>query len=195
MTDGAGTATAREPEELVAAFRERAAPLGIQVAHAAGAREGADTILALAREIGADGPLASSELAAAAPGLVAALAAARLPTVPAGEPETSRDAPLGLSLARLAVAETASVLLAEDSLEDRGIGLLVATHLVVCPTAALAPSLDDAAPVSRRIASRRGGGYAPLVTGPSRTADIERVLTVGVQGPARLAVLFVDHLA
>ncbi|MDQ3413285.1 MAG: lactate utilization protein, partial [Chloroflexota bacterium] len=40
-----------------------------------------------------------------------------------------------------------------------------------------------------------GGAYATLVTGPSRTADIERVLTVGVQGPARLIVLFVDELS
>ena len=46
----------------------------------------------------------------------------------------------------------------------------------------------------REIASRPGGSYATLVTGPSRTADIERVLTVGVQGPARIAVLFVDDL-
>ncbi|MDQ3045411.1 MAG: lactate utilization protein, partial [Chloroflexota bacterium] len=30
-----------------------------------------------------------------------------------------------------------------------------------------------------------------LVTGPSRTADIERVLTVGVQGPGRVIACFV----
>jgi L-lactate dehydrogenase complex protein LldG len=33
--------------------------------------------------------------------------------------------------------------------------------------------------------------YISLVTGPSRTADIERTLTIGVQGPKAVQVLFV----
>ncbi len=99
-----------------------------------------------------------------------------------------------MSLARLAVAETASVLLAEERLEDRGIGLLVAVQLVICPTSLLTPTLDDAAPMLRELATKPGGAYTTLVTGPSRTADIERALTVGVQGPAKLTVLFVDDL-
>ena len=36
--------------------------------------------------------------------------------------------------------------------------------------------------------------YISLITGPSRTADIERVLTIGVHGPERLIVVFVDEL-
>ena len=35
-----------------------------------------------------------------------------------------------------------------------------------------------------------GRNMVTLVTGPSRTADIERVLTVGVQGPGRVMILF-----
>ena len=56
-----------------------------------------------------------------------------------------------------------------------------------------------------RFPRRRGAGdpralpgngrwFSTLVTGPSRTADIERVLTVGVQGPGKVMTLFVDDL-
>jgi L-lactate dehydrogenase complex protein LldG len=35
--------------------------------------------------------------------------------------------------------------------------------------------------------------YLACVTGPSRTADIERVLTIGVHGPRQLVILAVDE--
>ena len=35
--------------------------------------------------------------------------------------------------------------------------------------------------------------YISFITGPSRTADIERVLTIGVHGPERLIVVLVDE--
>jgi L-lactate dehydrogenase complex protein LldG len=180
---------------LLADFTARAASLGVTVTRVEDSAAAAAAIAVIAVELDAATSLVSAQLVRAAPDLVAALARNGLRTAIADNPTETNDAPLGLSLARLAIAETGSVLLAEPSLEDRGIGLLVATQLVVCPTAALVASLDEAAPIMREIAHQPGGGYATLVTGPSRTADIERVLTIGVQGPARLAVLFVDCLS
>lgn len=195
-TDHPPTDQNRAPDaDLLATFVERAAPLGVRVDRVADAFAAAACIAALAAELGAPRPLLAAELRDAAPGLVDALdAACQAWTIP-GEPGDTRDAPLGVSLARLAVAETASVLLAESTLADRAVGMLTVAQLVLCPTASLVPSLDEAAPVLRAVAMQPGGGYATLVTGPSRTADIERVLTVGVQGPARVDILFVDRLA
>jgi L-lactate dehydrogenase complex protein LldG len=128
------------------------------------------------------------------PGIGAALTSAGLRTQPSVSPEQTRDTPLGLSMGRLAVAETGSVLLSEPSLEDRAVGMLTLAQATICPTAALVASLDDAAPLIRQLALERGGAFTTLVTGPSRTADIERVLTVGVQGPGKVMTLFADHL-
>ena len=103
-----------------------------------------------------------------------------------------RDQPFGLSVAQQAIAETGSVVLVERELTDRSVGLMTETHIVVCALNDLAPSLDDAGETLAAVASTRGS-YVTLVTGPSRTADIERQLTVGVQGPARLHVIFIER--
>jgi L-lactate dehydrogenase complex protein LldG len=105
--------------------------------------------------------------------------------------EVVRDAPLGIALARLAIAETGSVLLHENDLAGRAVSLMTQHLIVLCPADALVASLDDAAPVLREIAAN-GPSYATFVTGPSRTADIERELAVGVQGPGSLTVIFLS---
>jgi L-lactate dehydrogenase complex protein LldG len=106
----------------------------------------------------------------------------------------ARDQPLGLAGARRAIAETGSVLLVERELIDRAASLMTDTCIVACALDDLVPSLDDAGKTLTEI-GREHGSYATLVTGPSRTADIERQLTVGVQGPSRLHVIFIERPA
>jgi L-lactate dehydrogenase complex protein LldG len=111
----------------------------------------------------------------------------------AGSPASVADAPAGLSGAELAIAETGSVLLAENALEARVVGMLTLTHFVLVREGKLVPMLDDAAALLQQLTSvgsdqRR---YMSFVTGPSRTADIERTLTIGVQGPKVLCVIIV----
>jgi len=114
----------------------------------------------------------------------------------AGSPASVADAPVGLSSAALAVAETGSVLLAENALEARVVSMLTLTHFVLVRASDLVPMLDE---VGAYLAKFSKAGpeqrhYVSLVTGPSRTSDIERSLTIGVQGPKALCVLVVQDM-
>ncbi len=111
----------------------------------------------------------------------------------AGSPASVADAPAGLSGAELAIAETGSVLLAENALEARSVSMLTLTHFVLVREDRLVPMLDDAAVTLQQL-TRVGADqrhYMSFITGPSRTADIERTLTIGVQGPKTLCVIVV----
>jgi L-lactate dehydrogenase complex protein LldG len=147
-----------------------------------------------------------SAAVAAIAGLVDRLQAARVTATsrasrlaPAGSlvggvAQAVADADLGVSTALAGVAETGSVLLGSNVTEDRLIGMLAQTHVVVIEASSIVASLDDIAAELRRLTSRGPSQlrYCTLVTGPSRTADIERVLTVGVQGPRALHLIVVE---
>lgn len=109
------------------------------------------------------------------------------------DPASVADAPAGLSSAELAIAETGSVLLAENALEARLVSMLTLTHFVLVSENQLVSMLDDAAAVLQQLAKagQDQRHYMSFVTGPSRTADIERTLTIGVQGPKMLCVIII----
>ena len=88
-----------------------------------------------------------------------------------------------------AVAETGSVAVALPRAE-RGEALLSERLWLLVPASELVPTLDVAlARIDGLV--RDGRPYVTLMTGPSRTADIERALTVGVHGPRELHVVLV----
>lgn len=103
------------------------------------------------------------------------------------------DADLGVSVGLLAVAETGSVLLGSNAIEDRLVAMLTKTHVIVVDGRNLVGSLDDASPILRRLTAPGPLQlrYVGFITGPSRTADIERVLTIGVQGPRAVHVVVI----
>lgn len=174
-------------------FIRSAGLLGVRAEHMADAVAAADIIRGEALGGGTTRIMVSGEVRRRAPDLITAVGE-HLDVVAALNPASVRDAPLALTVARAAYAETGSVPLAEPNLGDRAVGMLSRALVVVLPTARLRDGLDDVVAELRAIARRPGGGYATVMSGPSRTADIERVLTVGVQGPGRVVVLFVDEL-
>ena len=88
-----------------------------------------------------------------------------------------------------AVAETGSVALNEPS-DDRGRCFLAERLWLLVPEGSLVATLDQAL---QRIAEliRQGAHHPLLMSGPSRTADIERVLTIGVHGPRAVVIVVV----
>ena len=93
--------------------------------------------------------------------------------------------------AELGVAETGSVLVCLSN-ADRSAAMLAEHLWLIVRADAIVDSLEEAlARIGALIAS--GNRYATLMSGPSRTADIERTLTIGVHGPRALTVVLVER--
>ena len=86
------------------------------------------------------------------------------------------------------MAETGSVVLSEEALDDRIASLLPETHLVFLPCERIVPTLDEAADFLRRA----DGPYHSFLTGPSRTGDIECSPTIGVHGAKELWIALIS---
>ena len=93
---------------------------------------------------------------------------------------------LGITGADYAVAETGSVVVVPRKGLSRLVSLVPPVHLAIVRPEDLVESIDDVF-LFRRLDYLRNGGdmgsYLNFITGPSRTADIEMKLVVGVHGP------------
>ncbi|MDH5589461.1 MAG: lactate utilization protein [Gemmatimonadota bacterium] len=108
--------------------------------------------------------------------------AALRPDRPALPPET---APLGVSMARGAVAETGSLVL--DARDGRRTQLLPPTHVVFVRRDEVVATLQEALAILRDDLPSAVG----LHSGPSKSADIGQILVKGVHGPGRVVAAVV----
>ncbi len=194
MTVTVSPADAARTSQLIDEFTARIGPLGVEVVRAEGIDPAAEFLVRVVQESGQNSAMISGELRSTAPALMGAVRIRGVDVMEVTTPESALDVPVGFVLGMNAVAETGSVLLSEPTLADRAVGMLSLTCVQIVHTETLLPGLDQVGAVLRRLALRPNGAYATLCTGPSRTADIEMSLTVGVQGPGKVAVLFVDEL-
>jgi L-lactate dehydrogenase complex protein LldG len=156
-------------------FAAKAGALGAAVQHAATEAAAAELVAgATPTTVG------TRSLAEQFPGVAAACA-------PAGGPDS--PAPEVVAGSLFAVAETGSVLVCEPN-RDRGACLLAERLWLLVREDRIVPTVDVA---FERLAGliREGAPHAILMTGPSRSADIERTLTVGVHGPRELMIVVV----
>jgi L-lactate dehydrogenase complex protein LldG len=84
------------------------------------------------------------------------------------------------------VALTGSVLISSGC-GGRGVSVVAPCHIVVAHAGQLFPDLESAVARARQIAF--DNSYVGLITGCSRTSDIEKKLIIGAHGPQRLVVI------
>jgi len=124
---------------------------------------------------------------------------ASLPWHRAGMLKVSRGPSRGNDLAAVshafaAVAETGTLVLTSGSDNPTTLNFLLDVHIVAVRASDLAPDFET---VMARLRAVHGPGSMPrtvnLITGPSRSADIEQTLILGAHGPRRLHVVVVGE--
>ena len=107
-------------------------------------------------------------------------------------PGRGRDPP-GDGGALAGVAANGTFMMASGPASPTTLNFLPETHMVVLRTADIAGCYEDA---WDRLRAAQDGEPLPrtvnLITGPSRTADIEQTIQLGAHGPRRLCILLVD---
>jgi L-lactate utilization protein LutC len=116
----------------------------------------------------------------------------QLPT--AEQRERMLAAGIGISSATFAVAETGSLALASGPGSERVASLLPPVHVAIVGADQIVPDLFDLFAIMQNSASSMPSNWT-LVTGPSKTGDLELKLTTGVHGPGIWHVIAVRDRA
>ena len=98
----------------------------------------------------------------------------------------------GIATACAGIADSGAVVLRTSAAESRSLTLLPRIHVALLPVQWIQPSLLHVADLLKRGATDAAGSALTIVGGPSKTADIEKVLVTGVHGPARFVVVLIE---
>jgi L-lactate dehydrogenase complex protein LldG len=120
-----------------------------------------------------------------------------LPQVQSGftDRELLRDAcataNIGITSADYALATTGTFVMLASPSEARLISLLPPIHIGIIPRSRILANLDELLAILPLPAEQTSSMV--LITGPSRTADIEQILVRGVHGPGEIHAVIVEE--
>jgi len=104
--------------------------------------------------------------------------------------ELAKGAKIGISQLKWGLAETGSMAQDSTDVEQRLASALCWIHVAILPTSKIIADI----PAFMTKMHPKDIKFMTLITGASKTADIERVLAIGVHGPERLVIVCVDDL-
>lgn len=100
---------------------------------------------------------------------------------------------IGLTWAQYGIGENGTVVMNSSSEEVRLASMISEIHAVLLPASSIYETAEELLePLTR--AFQNGPNYTAFITGASRTADIERVLALGVHGPLEFQICILQDL-
>jgi L-lactate dehydrogenase complex protein LldG len=105
--------------------------------------------------------------------------------------EACAAADIGITSVDYALSATGSFVLLSSPNEARLVSLLPPAHIAIFPRSRILANLDELLSILPRPADQTSSMV--LITGPSRTADIEQILVRGVHGPGEIYAVIVDE--
>ena len=172
-------------------FEKRAKAVSAEIFRVKTPSEASEVVCNLARFTNAKKVFSVPSPLQKAAGIDAALRAAGIEVFndPVDIAAHADTADIGLSGVEFGIAETGSVCQDGYAIESRLVSTLPPLHVAFLDSNLIVPGIIEAFETISRLFDR---GYISFITGPSRTADIERVLTIGVHGASGCGIVAVD---
>jgi len=101
---------------------------------------------------------------------------------------------VGITLCEFLIARLGSIMVSSHNLSGRRMHVFPDVHIVIANTSQMVDDLKDAFRLLKEKYPDGLPSTISVITGPSRTADIEKTLVMGVHGPRQLYVLLVDAI-
>ena len=181
-----------DPASLFELFKTRLEELRGEVYRVGDGMAASDKVAELAGSAGGAVMVQPGEpLASLLPGLTERLGDRLVDAATVADSADFARIEVGVTATDFLIARTGSVLLRTVSAGGRRLSVLPPFHIVVARASQIVSSLEEA--LNGLKGQSPDWSYAALITGPSRTADIEKILVLGAHGPKRLAVVVVDQ--
>lgn len=102
------------------------------------------------------------------------------------------QAEIGITTCEALIARNGSILISNANASGRRLSIYPHVHIVIAYTSQLLPDIKDGMELMKRKYEENLPSMISVVTGPSRTADIEKTLVLGAHGPRELYVFLLD---
>jgi len=112
--------------------------------------------------------------------------------------KTDKDfemAEVGITLCEALIARNGSIMVSNQHAAGRRLSIFPHHHIVIARTGQLVMDLKDAFELIKGKYGNQIPSMISTITGPSRTADIEKTLVLGAHGPKELFVFLVDDFS